>query len=86
MAQVNNEKKLSKIVKQNSVASQSRNINKIIKRFVNSKKVLAVNNDNNVNIGVLLATKTAINKWQRLDLNQRPRAYESPALPLSYAA
>ena len=24
--------------------------------------------------------------WQRLDLNQRPRAYESPALPLSYAA
>jgi hypothetical protein len=25
-------------------------------------------------------------KWQRLDLNQRPRAYESPALPLSYAA
>ena len=26
------------------------------------------------------------NKWQRPDLNQRPRAYESPALPLSYAA
>ena len=25
-------------------------------------------------------------KWQRLGLNQRPRAYESPALPLSYAA
>jgi hypothetical protein len=24
--------------------------------------------------------------WQRLGLNQRPRAYESPALPLSYAA
>jgi hypothetical protein len=25
-------------------------------------------------------------KWQRVDLNHRPRAYESPALPLSYAA
>ena len=25
-------------------------------------------------------------KWQRRDLNLRPRAYESPALPLSYAA
>jgi hypothetical protein len=25
-------------------------------------------------------------KWQRVDLNRRPRAYESPALPLSYAA
>jgi hypothetical protein len=24
--------------------------------------------------------------WQRRDLNLRPRAYESPALPLSYAA
>ncbi len=24
-------------------------------------------------------------EWWRLDLNQRPRAYESPALPLSYA-
>ena len=24
--------------------------------------------------------------WRRLDLNQWPRAYESPALPLSYAA
>ena len=24
-------------------------------------------------------------QWWRLDLNQRPRAYESPALPLSYA-
>ena len=28
----------------------------------------------------------AKNKWQRVDLNHRPRAYESPALPLSYAA
>ena len=26
------------------------------------------------------------NKWQRVDSNRRPRAYESPALPLSYAA
>ena len=26
------------------------------------------------------------NKWQRRDSNLRPRAYESPALPLSYAA
>lgn len=26
------------------------------------------------------------NWWQRVDLNYRPRAYESPALPLSYAA
>ena len=25
-------------------------------------------------------------EWQRLESNQRPRAYESPALPLSYAA
>ena len=25
-------------------------------------------------------------KWQRVDLNHWPRAYESPALPLSYAA
>ena len=29
-----------------------------------------------------LATK----KWQRTDLNRRPKAYESSALPLSYAA
>ena len=27
-----------------------------------------------------------IKKWQRVDSNRRPRAYESPALPLSYAA
>ncbi len=26
------------------------------------------------------------NKWQRVDLNHRPKAYESSALPLSYAA
>ena len=26
------------------------------------------------------------NKWQRRDLNPRPKAYESSALPLSYAA
>ncbi len=26
------------------------------------------------------------NDWQRVDSNRRPRAYESPALPLSYAA
>ena len=26
------------------------------------------------------------NNWQRVDSNRRPRAYESPALPLSYAA
>jgi hypothetical protein len=25
-------------------------------------------------------------EWQREDLNLRPEAYESPALPLSYAA
>ena len=25
-------------------------------------------------------------KWQRRDLNPRPKAYESSALPLSYAA
>ena len=25
-------------------------------------------------------------RWRRLDSNQRPRAYESPALPLSYVA
>ncbi len=25
-------------------------------------------------------------KWQRTDLNRRPKAYESSALPLSYAA
>ena len=24
--------------------------------------------------------------WRRVDLNHRPRAYESPALPLSYTA
>ena len=24
--------------------------------------------------------------WRRVDLNYRPRAYESPALPLSYTA
>ncbi len=28
----------------------------------------------------------AIKKWQRRDLNLRPKAYESSALPLSYAA
>ena len=28
----------------------------------------------------------AKNKWQRRDLNPRPKAYESSALPLSYAA
>jgi hypothetical protein len=32
------------------------------------------------------AENTLKNKWQRVDLNRRPRAYESPALPLSYAA
>jgi hypothetical protein len=32
------------------------------------------------------AENTPKNKWQRVDLNRRPRAYESPALPLSYAA
>ena len=26
------------------------------------------------------------NKWQRRDSNPRPKAYESSALPLSYAA
>ena len=30
--------------------------------------------------------KLASSKWQRLDSNQRPKAYESSALPLSYAA
>jgi hypothetical protein len=29
---------------------------------------------------------TLKNKWQRRDLNPRPKAYESSALPLSYAA
>ncbi len=28
----------------------------------------------------------AKNKWQRVDSNHRPKAYESSALPLSYAA
>ncbi len=28
----------------------------------------------------------AKNKWQRRDSNPRPKAYESSALPLSYAA
>ena len=32
------------------------------------------------------AENTPKNRWQRVDLNRRPRAYESPALPLSYAA
>ena len=27
-----------------------------------------------------------MNEWQRVDLNHRPKAYESSALPLSYAA
>ena len=26
------------------------------------------------------------NEWQRADLNRRPKAYESSALPLSYSA
>ncbi len=30
--------------------------------------------------------KLATNKWQRRDLNPRPKAYESSALPLSYVA
>ncbi len=29
---------------------------------------------------------TLKNNWQRRDLNPRPKAYESSALPLSYAA
>ena len=32
------------------------------------------------------AQNTLKKQWQRVDLNRRPRAYESPALPLSYAA
>ena len=32
------------------------------------------------------AENTLKNKWQRRDLNPRPKAYESSALPLSYAA
>ena len=32
------------------------------------------------------ATIEAKNKWQRRDSNPRPKAYESSALPLSYAA
>ena len=37
--------------------------------------------------GTSVRTKIeAKNKWQRRDLNPRPKAYESSALPLSYAA
>jgi hypothetical protein len=32
------------------------------------------------------AENTPKKRWQRVDSNRRPRAYESPALPLSYAA
>ena len=32
------------------------------------------------------AENTLKNKWQRRDSNPRPKAYESSALPLSYAA
>ena len=31
-------------------------------------------------------TANSYKKWQRTDLNRRPKAYESSALPLSYAA
>ena len=36
--------------------------------------------------GVEKRTYEAKIKWQRRDLNPRPKAYESSALPLSYAA
>ena|GEM_PF-2857165 len=36
--------------------------------------------------GVERGHSEPIKWWQRLDLNQRPKAYESSALPLSYAA
>ena len=32
------------------------------------------------------AENTLKKRWQRRDLNPRPKAYESSALPLSYAA
>ena len=32
------------------------------------------------------AKNTLKKQWQRRDLNPRPKAYESSALPLSYAA
>ncbi len=36
--------------------------------------------------GVERGRSEAKQKWQRTDLNRRPKAYESSALPLSYAA
>ena len=36
--------------------------------------------------GLSNSRKLAITKWQRRDSNPRPKAYESSALPLSYAA
>ena len=56
MVNKNHEKKLSKVVKQNSPGS------------------------------LLKAKFEAKEKWQRVDSNHRPKAYESSALPLSYAA
>src|SRR5262245_53739611 len=36
---------------------------------------------------VVVMTRSGLNsRWRRADLNCRPRAYESPALPLSYTA
>jgi hypothetical protein len=38
-------------------------------------------------VGRLVGAEISYKKnWQRVDSNRRPRAYESPALPLSYAA
>ncbi len=40
-------------------------------------------NSGGTSVGAKIEAK---NKWQRVDLNHRPKAYESSALPLSYAA
>ena len=50
-------------------------VKQIVKQKMATRDNMAIMNGN-------LDTKN----WQRVDLNHRPKAYESSALPLSYAA
>ena len=67
---------LIKFKKEAAMAKPSQNHAQKLSTFV--KQNSAANSS-----GPRIETK---NKWQRRDLNPRPKAYESSALPLSYAA
>ncbi len=51
-----------------------------------SEKVVNKMVSNGKQVNLVPLDLTATEKWQRRDSNPRPKAYESSALPLSYAA